>query len=117
MKFIRDRRGVAAIEFAIPAPLAIAMCGYGVDVAQHMALKAKTAFTIQGAAMAGQSHLQTIVAANAILFLPGWSYTATTTANGNNTFTATLNSTEPALWPMFNSTVTASATVTMANPP
>jgi Flp pilus assembly protein TadG len=114
-KFLADTRGVFAIEFAILMPVVLLAIGFGIAIAQKQSLRANTNFVVQAAALAGQSQVQTIVAANAALFLPGWTYTVSITPNSNNTFTVTLASVEPALWPIAGENVSATATVTVAN--
>lgn len=111
-RFLADTRGVIAVEFAILMPVVLLAIGFGIAIAQKQSLRANTNFVAQAAALAGQSQVQTIVDANAPLFLPGWTYTLNVVVNSNNTFTVTLASVEPALWPIAGDNVTATATVT-----
>lgn len=116
-RFVKDRRGVFAVEMAICFPVIIIAMGGLIDIAQKQNLLRNSQFVIQAGATAGQSKVAAIVAANSFLFLQGWTYSLSVTDNGNQTFTAAINSSEPALFPMFGDSVTASATVTVATTP
>lgn len=115
-RFFADRRGVFAVEMAICFPVIIIAMGGLIVIAQKQNLLRNSQFVIQAGASAGQGQVQSIVNQNAVLFLAGWQKTVTVSDNGNNTFTASINSSEPALFPLFGDTVQVSASVTVANP-
>lgn len=114
-KFICDRRGVAAVEMAIVTPVLIGLICLAINAGQLMSLKANTNFAAQAGAMAGQARVAEIVAANAPLFLNGATFDLAITS-APTTFTVTLNTSEPALWPFFVDRLTSSSTVTLAIP-
>lgn len=113
-RFLADTRGVFAVEVAIIFPLILIAVGGFIDIGQKMNLLRNTQFVVQAAALAGPSQAQAIVDANAALFLPGFQNSVSVTSNGA-LLTVSMNSSEPALFPMFGDFVTASATVTVAN--
>lgn len=124
-KLLADVSGVAALEFAIVAPIAIAMIGFGCDLWQTMDQKSSVAFTATACAAAGSATLRqaqdqnaatataiAVATANAALFLPIATVDPPVITFQNGLMTVTIHANAPALWNMFIQSVDTTATAT-----
>ena len=122
-RFRRSQRASIAVEFALIAPVFIALIGFGMDLQQQAQMLASVRFVVQSSATAGASALnatggtpdaatakaQAAFTANAVVFPASVTVSPLTITFANGLITVAASASQSAYFPMFTDNISASA--------